>query len=540
MRIGEPFTNRLFLTVVVVCSAAPYLTSLGFYSDDWGNLEIFKFCQGRGLAELFSCIDEPYRPLQFLQLAILYRSFGTSPLGYHVFNFSLFAGLIWLLHLTLDELQFSSIVALTVPLMYSLLPHFSTDRFWIAASQANLCIFLYLAGFYSAVRATSVDESRRLSWGLASILGLVLSALSYEVAIPLFVLIPIALWPRLKRYRALLPSVLFSIAFVALGAMGYKIVLQTRHEFEGRFLKHPLAVVSHFTRQLLDFNFGYYGLGLPHPAWRAFMHQPDRRILILGLGLGVLTFWYVFRAVDLNSTNWPFRKFWAGLFFAGQLAFVLGYSPFVADVTSDITTPGVANRITIAAALGTAVSLVALVGWTSGVVLLPKVRSGLFSGVISILCVSGFFIINTLGLYWKEAYREQRRIITAVTAAFPALTPQKTLIIDGVCAYLGPGIVFEGADDTSAMLRVTYGDRTIRGNILTPSMDIRPEGLHASLYTEESLYPYGPGLVVYDIETNVRTRLVDIQTARDYFEARQGQGQSVCPLGREGYGSPIF
>lgn len=195
---------------------------------------------------------------------------------------------------------------------------------------------------------------------------------------------------------------------------------------------------------------------------------------------------------------------------------MLGYSPFIADVTLDMTTTGVTNRVAIAAALGTAMSLVAIIGLATGFVPFSAWRDGLFSACIYVLCVSCLLILNVVASYWMAAYRVQQDIIARVAKDFPALPANTTLILDGICPYLGPGIVFEGKD-TEGMLRTLYRDDTIRGDVVTSNLEVRADGLHTFLYEFESQYPYNDSLTVYNVQENTKVHLLDFQAARLYF-----------------------
>jgi len=525
--------DRVFLLAIVLLTAAPYAAHLGFYSDDWSNLEAFRTCPSQSIFGFFGCVEENYRVVQFFQSAALYRFFGRNPVGYHVVNVVVFACLILLIYTILCGLSQPRVISLTVPLIYSLLPHYSTDRFWIASFQANLCMVLYMVGVFSLCRARPPEGWRPL-WATVSAIALVLSSLAYEVAIPLFILVPFFIWHRLKAQQRKYLCV--AVILLSTGAVAFKLLTQTRRRFQGRFLIHPARVVRHFLAQLFDFNYGYYGFGLPRVAWHAAAIYPRLAGLGSGALIGVLVFSYLFHVVRRPSTEWPSRRTWAMVGIAGVFVFVLGYSPFIADVTLDMTTTGAANRVAIAAALGTAMSLAALIGLATAVVPFSGWRAGLFCAGISVLCVSSLLILNVVSSYWVDGYRMQQDIIARVAKEFPALPDNTTLILDGVCPYLGPGIVFEGKLDTEGMLRTLYRNETIQGDVVTPKLDVRADGLHTFLYGLESQYPYNDSLIIYNVQKNSKARLLDFEAARLYFSG----WSSRCPPGREGYGSPIF
>jgi hypothetical protein len=149
------------------------------------------------LIELFSALyaDEiRQRPLQALHLAWIYRLFTTDPLGYHLVNSAVFVIAVLLFYLSLRELRLPRLVVLTVPLVYGLLPHYSTDRFWVAAFQANLSMALYFTSLHAALRALRTRHARRWTWKLLSLACLLGSTLAYEVALPLFLFSAAVIW----------------------------------------------------------------------------------------------------------------------------------------------------------------------------------------------------------------------------------------------------------------------------------------------------------------------------------------------------------
>jgi len=100
----------LFLTGLIGLSCSPYITALGFYSDDWAFLASFSlFSRHVILASMLSLVHlrhhvEVFRPGQILYMAILYKLFGLEPLGYHVVNTTVLAVASVLFYLVLRQL----------------------------------------------------------------------------------------------------------------------------------------------------------------------------------------------------------------------------------------------------------------------------------------------------------------------------------------------------------------------------------------------------------------------------------------------------
>src|SRR5687767_9556017 len=93
-RVREKHASRLrdvlFLALVSTLPAIFYLSSLGFYLDDYYELELMSNSDDQSLWGLFSALlsGDPkshLRPVEYFGLAALYRLFGTDPLPYQIF-----------------------------------------------------------------------------------------------------------------------------------------------------------------------------------------------------------------------------------------------------------------------------------------------------------------------------------------------------------------------------------------------------------------------------------------------------------------------
>ncbi len=120
------------------------------------------------------------------------------------------------------------------------------------------------------------------------------------------------------------------------------------------------------------------------------------------------------------------------------------------------------------------------------------------------------------------------------------MPPQSILILDGVCPYLGPGIVFEANWDLAGALEILYRDPTLQANVVTPSLRLGDKGVSVWLYDTETYYPYGERLLLYDFRRKATYRFDNVEKARSYFETLHADRSNGCPQGREGFGVPVF
>jgi hypothetical protein len=72
-----------------------------------------------------------------LTFAALDRLFGLNPLGYHIVNAFLLVAVAWLFYLVLRELRLPRLLCVALPLVYSTLPHYATNRFGSTPSRSR-------------------------------------------------------------------------------------------------------------------------------------------------------------------------------------------------------------------------------------------------------------------------------------------------------------------------------------------------------------------------------------------------------------------
>jgi hypothetical protein len=543
----EPAARRVtsqdcvFLAGMVALSVVPYVSGLGLYSDDWGFLSGLHNAP-RSLGALYdAAIAEGLaaRPAQALLLTVLFWCFGTEPFGYHLANTAILAGAAALFYLAMRKLGVSRLVALAVPLIFAVLPNYSTDRFWIAAFQANLAVLFFLLSLYADLRFVDAASPGRWAWkalGFAALLG---SVLAYEVTGPLFLLNVVVVWMRARRQGAR-PSMAMTLAlaanFVVLAAaIGYKLTVTDRTSLSGGFLFRVVRTA----RDATLVHFGGYGLALPAKAARVLRDYADALVLGISVLVGAVTFVYLLRAFRGEREEFapPRRWVWHGV--AGLVLFAFGYA--VVLTTSDIgfDTTGINNRTAIAATTGVAWTFVAAIGWVTTWLRNEARRAQAFCALTALLAATGCLVTNGIATFWVQAAERQEVVIDAVRRAAPSLPPGTTVLLDGVCPYVGPSIVFETWWDAGGMLRLRYGDRSLTGDVIKANTEVTPGGVRTILYDDViQTYPFSGRLRVVDVATGQLHTLDTIEAARRYFA--ESRAVAECPPGREGYGVRIF
>jgi hypothetical protein len=541
--IGRSASSRLLAALVVaivaVIPTVPYLTGLGFYLDDYYFLGVMSASDDRSVPGLFEALLDAdgkawLRPAMYLGLGGLFRLFGTNALPYHLFVVALVAASAVLFYLVLDRLRTPRFLALGAPIVFAAAPHYSTDRFWLASYAAPASVALALAALYAFLSARAARGRKLAAWLVGGGAALVLSALLYEVALPLLEVGVAALWfgaragPRSRLITAATASLLLFIALVYKAIAATALVGDSSYRvgYETGVLHHLGYLVSGSVKV----NFGTYGLALPYVVGWIFTHRPTWMAAAASLFVGVVVLAYLTRearSLELPRPDGP-RK-WLRLVVAGVALIAVGYASFLVTEKIYFTSAGIDNRVNIVASMGVAVLAIGLVA--RGVAFLPPRRHAVgFASLCAALAATGTLITATLADYWVAASNRQEEVVTRLRSALPAKLTNTRVVLDGVCPEIGPGVVFTASYDLEGALRIRYGDPTIRAPVATQAVEARPTAFVISTVLFGNLnphvYPYGSRLLIFDWRTGELITLRDAVVARRYLEAHP---RPPCP-----------
>jgi hypothetical protein len=289
-------------------------------------------------------------------------------------------------------------------------------------------------------------------------------------------------------------------------------------------------------KQALKINFWTYGLALPRTLWRAAPEVSAGAILVAGVLLVVLTM-YLRRVIRENRDE---NVHSAALRLVGWGSLVALAGHFVLLTNNIGLSPtGANNRVQVASGLGVAMIWVGLLAW----IVQPGrlLARAVYPGLLAVVTVAFFLISIRLSASWVAAARQQQVVLAAIKQAFPTLPARTTLLVDGVCRYHGPGIIFEAYWDIGGALRLQYRDTTLQANIVSRSLTVAGDGIRVVLYGGESLYEYGSDpLWVFNARQRTAHRLRNATDAQDYFARYNPDRSSGCLRGREGHGTRLF
>ena len=131
---SHALVDCLFLAVVTGVSMVTYVGALGFYYDDYSVLYRMAFSSDQSLVGLYDSVRPAtgQRPLQALIFATLYRLFGWIHSA-TTSSTRACSSRSQCLYLVMRELRLPRLLCVGIPLVYSILPHYATNRFWVNA-----------------------------------------------------------------------------------------------------------------------------------------------------------------------------------------------------------------------------------------------------------------------------------------------------------------------------------------------------------------------------------------------------------------------
>ncbi len=521
----------LFLGAVVAISVAPYVRGLGFYIDDFEVLGRMQRSPDQSLFGLYHAVrpGTAQRPLQAFLLAGLYRLFGWHPLGYHVVNIFLLAIVAALMYLVLRELRLPRLVCVAIPLVYSMLPNYATERFWPDTFQISLSTAFYLLSLYAGLRAVRSSSWAVGVWVAVAVAGIAGSLLSYEIVFPLFAINLVLVWwagrdppEEASQTRRFAVVGLLAIALVAVGILKTTLVAKYGSNGYAFGFYGGIHQIQTLVSGAVRVNFVTYLVAAPYVVGWILLHHFSVVNVIVALAIGLLSFVYLLRIGQNDKATSP-ASTWRALMKVGLVAFVLGYAIFLTTPDFLMRSAGVDNRINEAATLGIAAMLVGGLGLAAARV--PEGRHVMaFSAGIACVVIGGTFIIETLSTYWTSAATRQHQIVTAIAADASRIPRAGVVILDGTCPEAGPAPIFATRWDLRQALELRLRDPLLIADVAGYGMRVSRRSLAIDTRTTYSAdtrtYPLGRRLVVFDFKRHQLRHLRGRAEAHQYTAAR--------------------
>lgn len=451
-------------TLLVVAAAAllgAHVANGNFYSDDWALGAIFD--QYGGASHPFHVIREflhlaKGRPTLALYVPATFAVFGTDP-HLHLAWLAFLAAIVsMLLYIVLRTVGLSTIASLIISIVVLAFPASDSLKFWVAGSQPQFAIALYLLGTIIAFRAFQAIGRRSLLLHAGSVALYILSITAYEATFGL-IFFSVGLYTLKARTRAVWIRSAVDMAVVVVVLLG--VSARTSKQIHG--IEDQLHHAKIIFQQALDL---FSKILVPWgPA-------PSRTLLVL-LILAVLG---AGAAVLLMSSGQPAwrRQLKVGvLLTAGGVASVAAaYLPYVP--ADDYYSPYGAetlNRVNASATIGYAVLAFGLV-LTVGVLLFRATpATPVFVLVVSVVIVTGCvrqFVADEH--LWDRAATNERQVLSLVSRVVPSPKPGTTIYLWGSRTSLTSQLpVFSATWDLTGAMQLRYHDYTVNAFPILPA-----------------------------------------------------------------------
>jgi hypothetical protein len=539
----------------VLVSALPYMSGTGFHGDDWEYQAELTHSSGENLGTVMLQVwkgdwDAVVRPVMVAYVVLTFRAFGHHQMPYQVFNsFSLGLAVV-VLYLALRELRRERFLALSIALVFGLLPQYSTDRFWWASHQAVFCMTFAFLGILALSRSFRQEESHPKMWLAVAVLSLLASVLSYEVALGLIVAsVAMIGWRefgsnRNWRKRGTAKLVGFAIPILALLSIGIiKAVTQKRivaHNHFPLFLTHFGQLTWEAITLAAQFCFWSYGLKMPSVLLALYRQSALGWAAVLAsVAVALLVAVYLWKYLEADAI--PTLLECLGLVAVGFVLFGLGYGLFFRDPNTNFSTAGINNRVAIASALGAAFVAVAVVALACSLLRSGVARVRTFSIAMGLICGANCLAVNGIAHYWKDAASKQAVVLNSISANVHGLPHGSVLLLDGFCRFSGPAVVFETDWDTTGAVQLALNDYSQIADVVSPNTHFLDSGVETTIYGKlETRYSYGDRLYVYNVRSRQLVNVSAKSAADSYLSAFNPSGDSGCPAGREGDGTKVF
>jgi hypothetical protein len=526
--VGYAARDCGFLALIILVSSVFYVSRLGFYWDDWQVLKIFRFSEDQSIIGLTRSVFRAWpemlvRPMQALQWAALYPLFGLNPLGYHLVSTAVLAAGVCAFYLVLRAFTGRRLISLGAAVVFGLLPHYSTDRFWYAIWAASFGMLFYFLSLYGDLKQLETGRSWIWPWKVIGSVCLIIGSLAYELFMPLFLLNPALIALKRLQLKAAGKTVHWGWIGSALFYSANPILLVLISIFKRRMsARAPTSgefgwwLVDNTLDSSVDLTFRAYGFNLPHILsivwtrywnWTAF-------VIALTVAIGIAAY---LAQVARVSREQPPRAAVLGLIVIGA-TFLSGMSYAYLYSFYEVNT-GVNNRVALAAAVTVAIAWVSLAALLSLVVFRRTVAANYtFCVIVAALCGYGCLLNNTISSFWIAASQQQVQVLKDMKQHFPSPAPNSSILLAGLCAWTGPGIIFEARWDLTGALALTYGDNSLKGEPMWPWLTATEDGIPSGPDTSHKtiVYPFS-SLYLYDVQNKEALRITDAKTASDYI-----------------------
>ncbi len=458
---------------------------IGFEGDDWTILSWSYWHQFPG--SIWSYAKEFLRPLEGVYWMGMFEIFSFNSIAFHLFSLLLLAGSCALMGACLSKAFPERRLLIVLSVLFAFfLPMVSSLTYVVFTDNSRLSALFFWAAVLTFQRWT--ERSQSWTGLIAPILLYLLSFLTYEAEGFLVFIVPLLVWPIHRRYvkrsdKSFVSRITVGVMVAFVTALAVRFFLLNGGVVQRTDILPSPALV-----------WGYLAL-LPlylAAPFNTFPGKLDIWVLAMAVTLSVagLVFLAVRgseraeKAAEANTGGNRSDLFYLivigiGILFFGMLPYQLaGYgseSPtlintvlakwgIIKDSGSAWFNFHEAGRIYSSASYGLAILMGTLVTcWQAR-------KAKLLANSAAVTCI-GFMVLFHAGLSvdWKEAAHDRNDLLRSLISRVPGVKPKTNFVFFDLESYHERAVVVRGWAGLRDMVRMLYGDRSLRAWYVYPS-----------------------------------------------------------------------
>jgi hypothetical protein len=481
------FRETVWVSVFFVLAAAAllgaHIVNGNLSSDDWKLGAIFQYSGGTSHpVQVFHGFYEKTRerPMLALYVPATFAFFATNP-HLHLAWLALMAAWVSIaLYTALRVLGLSKLEGLIVSLIVLAFPYSDSLKLWIAASQLQFAIALYLTGTAIALLAFQRTGKRALALHAVSVVLYAASIMSYEATFGL-VFFSVGLYVVKTRSRAVLIRSVVDMAVVVIVLL--TVTRQTVKQVNG------FGAQLHHTKIIF-----FQALDLFNNVLLPWGRNPSRWGLVL---LVLIVFGAgVFSLVRGSPDPAARRRLRLGLVLiaGGVLSTAAAYIPYVpaVDYYSPYGTEEL-NRVNGSATMGYVILAFGLVLTVGAILFRVSAYSLAFTVAASAIIFAGCAnqLIADVQL-WDRAAANETQVMTVISNVLPNPKPTTTIYLWGSRTTLTSQLpVFSSTWDLTGAVQLWQDDFTINAFPILPATGFQCD--KAFMYPTNGLYSKSTG-----------------------------------------------
>ena len=513
------------------------MKSIGIYEDDWFSFAGLHFVP-HSLPQLIRAfLFDPkkiVRPLECLNIPVLYYFAGEKPLWYHIASCGAELLGACFLYLSLARILPNRSLALIAAILFLLYPTHDYTHYGIVLWDLNVATWFFTMSVWLFLKG--LDE-KRFSLIIWSVLSFLVSLCNHEDYLPLVLLYPFLATLNIKAkarpaefWKKILSAGL-PLFLAAAGMLVYRCLLLPYWHLGFNYptdlsLPHFVSVMAAGININLACDLMPFCLTMISEWLRA---GPSISSWISLSSCGGLLFFCLVR--DRSRTTLSFHNY-SYIIIAGTIILLLSYSIFA---VSRIHMPAIAgwlSRINVGGSLGASLIITGLLGLLSAAIgsNKPLLGKATIAAVTSVLAVAMAAINLQAARPWIVSWQAQKQLISFCRRHACDIKPGDSLIIGGLARYVQGVVVADCPWDIENMLQTTLNCRDLKGTVVTERLTINRDALVDAWGTDiMGVFPF-KHMLLYAPD---KSELLRISTGKEFIDAANKFGWKIKSCGNQ-------